>query len=138
MSLRVLAEPPPCYGEIIEAFPFARQPGTYFTYGRCIFIPAGRLHVSDHMQVHETVHADRQGNDPAGWWRRYLQDQEFRLAEELAAHQAEFQFFDGRPRRERQFYLRQAAHRLSSPLYRLGITSHKAKQLITGRQNPDL
>lgn len=135
MTLRIVREPPPNYQEVLAAFPFASHPGTYFTYGKCIFVPVGDAMVSDHMQAHETIHAERQADNPAGWWRRYLDDRDFRLAEELVAHQAEFRHFEGSPRAQRRFYLRQAAHRLASPLYRLGITVHHAKRLITGRED---
>ncbi len=137
MTLRIVREPPPNYQEVLAVFPAAAKPGTYFCFGRAIFVPVGNANVSAWLMAHEEIHAQRQGGDPAGWWRRYLDDPAFRLAEELPAHQAEFHYFDGKPRRERMFYLRQAATRLSSKLYGNLVTPHKAKQLITGRLNPD-
>lgn len=136
MTLRIVKEPPPCYAEIIAAFPFATRPGTYFCYGRAIFIPTGRADVSKHLMEHEEVHAKRQElhGGPARWWLDYIHDTQFRLNEELLAHQAEVAHFDGRPRGIRRIALRNAAHRLSSPLYRLGITPHMAKLMICARE----
>lgn len=142
MTLRIVNETPPNYADLIAVFPFARRPGTYFTYGRAIFIPnptfgPDGLTVSPWMQKHETVHADRQGRDPAGWWRRYVDDVEFRLAEELEAHRAEFAHFASDNRSLRRRMLRHIAHRLSGPLYGNILTTHKAKRLITGLENPE-
>lgn len=142
MTLRIVHEPPPNYAQVIAVFPYAKGVGTFFTYGRCVFIPNpnwrhGGLTLSEALMAHETVHADRQSNNAAGWWRRYLDDPEFRLAEELPAHKAEFATFATDNRARRRAELRHIAHRLSGPLYGRLLTVHKAKQLITGLSNPD-
>lgn len=136
MGLRIIHQPPPNYAAVVAIFPFAKRRGTMFCYGRAIFIPNGGS-VSPALMAHETVHADRQGNDPAGWWARYLVEQQFRFDEELPAHIAEYRWFDGCPRPERRIMLRQIAARLAGPLYGRLVTVHEAKRLITGRDNPD-
>ncbi len=136
VTLKIIHGKPPNYDAVIEAFPFAKRPGTMFCYGRAIHIPSGGT-VSAALQAHETVHAERQGHDPAGWWARYLVDPQFRFDEELPAHIAEYRWFDGKPRAERRFMLRQIAARLAGPLYGRMVTVHRAKQLITGKINPD-
>lgn len=139
MALRIVHQPPPNYAEIVAVFPFAKRPGTMFCHGRCIWIPNGGA-VSPSLMAHETVHADRQiamAGGPDAWWNQYLVDGQFRFDEELPAHIAEFRWFDGRPRPERTFMLRQIAARLAGPLYGRLVTVHQAKRLITGKENPD-
>lgn len=136
MTLKIIHQPPPNYAEIVAVFPQAKARGVMFCYGRSIFVPDGGS-VSDALQAHETVHADRQGSDPAGWWARYLVDPQFRFDEELPAHIAEYRWFDGKPLAERRFMLRQIAQRLAGALYGRMVTVHRAKQLITGKANPD-
>lgn len=131
---------PPNYEEVATVFPAARRVGVMFCYGGTIFIPhphprdAG-LHAS--LLAHEKVHSVRQGDDPAGWWRRYLAEIQFRFDEELIAHRAEYEWFSAQPRGERRRALRQIAARLAGPLYGHVTTPHRAKQMITGKENPE-
>lgn len=136
MGLRIIHQPPPNYAQVVAKFPFAARPGTIFCYGRALFIPNGG-HVTPSLMAHETVHADRQGNDPVGWWASYLVDQQFRFDEELPAHIAEYRWFNNHPRDDRRIMLRQIAARLAGPLYGRLVTVHQAKRLITGRENAD-
>lgn len=139
MTLKIIPQPPPNYVEVVAVFPFAKRPGTMFTYGRAIYVPNGGK-VTPSLMAHETVHADRQLAYPghaAAWWARYLIDPQFRFDEELPAHIAEFRWFDGRPRPERKFMLRQIAARLAGPLYGRLVTIHQAKRMITGKDDPD-
>ncbi len=136
MALKIIRQAPPNFADIVATFPFAAHPGTMFCHGRAIYIPNGG-EVTPALMAHETVHADRQGADPVGWWARYLVDAKFRFDEELPAHQAEYRWFDGMPRPERRAMLRQIAQRLAGPLYGRLVTPHEAKRLITGRDNPE-
>ena len=46
--------------------------------------------------VHEQVHIEqqrRQNDGEMGWWRKWLEDPEFRLSQELEAYQEQYQFF---------------------------------------------
>lgn len=142
MSLSIIFEPPPNYADILKVFPKASMPGVYFCYGRAIFIanPTGQP-VHGSLMAHESVHAERQiAVTPEAWWLRYLDDAEYRLNEEIVAHQAEYRYFEemaGVQRNERSRMLRIIAHKLAAPLYGNMVTPHRAKQLITGRENPD-
>lgn len=139
MTLQIIRQPPPNYAEVVAVFPAAAHHGTFFCYGRAIYIPNGGT-VSPSLQVHETVHADRQmayPGGPAAWWARYLIDPQFRFDEELPAHVAEYRCYADDPRPQRRFMLRQIAARLAGPLYGRLVTVHEAKRLITGRDNPD-
>lgn len=139
MTLKIIREKPPNYDAIVAVFPAGAKPGTFFCYGRAVYIPNGG-NLSPSLMAHETVHADRQTaypGGPAAWWERYLVDPQFRFDEELPAHVAEYRCFDGDTRNQRRFMLRQIAARLSGPLYGRLVTMHQAKRLITGRENPD-
>lgn len=137
MTLKIIRQPPPNYAEVLAAFPFASRPGTMFCYGRAIYVPNSQALISAALMAHETVHSQRQGNDPAGWWAKYLVDPQFRFDEELPAHIAEYRWFAGEPWSVRGPMLRQIAHRLAGPLYGRLVTTHRAKQLISGKANPD-
>lgn len=136
MALKIIFQPPPNYAEILAVFPHAARAGVFFCYGRAIWNPSGAT-ISPSLMAHETVHADRQASDPDGWWKKYLADEQFRFDEELPAHIAEFRLFEGKSRNERRFMLRQISQRLSGRLYDSLCTTHRAKQLITGKRNPD-
>lgn len=112
----------------------ASKPGVIFTWGDTIYNPSG-ITVSNELKAHEGVHFSRQTNHtPAieGWWRRYIADVEFRLAEELPAHRAEYQAFRNRVRcfRSRISFVTALSARLASPLYGSLITPAKARSLI--------
>jgi len=137
MDMRIIHDWPPNIDKIAAALPQARiTHGVYFAYAPNVYIPHGG-DLTPSLRAHEAEHIKRQGSDPDGWWDQYLSDSAFRFDEELAAHRAEYRHFDGRPRNERRFYLRQISHRLASRLYGGLCTPHKAKQLITGKENPD-
>jgi hypothetical protein len=85
--MRDIRDVPPLFDEIDAVFGVRGKP-ILFAWGDKIFNPAG-VTIPQELIAHEAVHGKRQG-DVVGWWRRYLVDPEFRLAEELPAHVAEF------------------------------------------------
>lgn len=131
-------ERPPNYSDIIAVFPRAAGPGVIFCWGNTMHCPRPVLPmIPPELVRHEEVHALRQGHDPAGWWRRYLDDEAFRLNEEFPAHAAEFRALctmhrhkwnDARAMR-RVFGARIAA-KLASPLYGDMISLADAKALL--------
>lgn len=129
--MKIVKDHPPIYGLIVEAFPDAARPGVIFCWGDTIFNPSGNP-VSPELRAHEAVHSKRQGNDIEGWWRRYIADPEFRLAEELPAHRREYWTFCRRHgnRNQRGAFLDSAAGRLSGPLYGGVLSPEKAKAAI--------
>lgn len=64
---------------------------TTFAYGDTIYNPA-HLDLAPDLIHHEEVHQKQQGNDPAGWWLRYLSDTAFRLSQELEAYGEQYAF----------------------------------------------
>lgn len=128
--MRMVVGVPPNFEAIDAVFKVAGKPVIY-AYGETIFNPQNIV-IPPELLVHESVHGNRQGNDPAGWWKRYLVDPEFRVTEELPAHQAEFKAFCRREshRGKREHALWQIAARLSGPLYGRAIKYSVAKRLV--------
>lgn len=130
--MQIVVARPPNYDEIVAKFPFAANGGVIFTYGRTIYNPSA-VAISGALKSHEAVHADRQGEDVDGWWRRYLADPVFRLEEELLAHRAEYRstktFILDPNARARE--LQRIAERLGGPLYNQAISVALARRLIS-------
>lgn len=132
--MKVVVARPPNFGQIVAVFPEAKQRGVIFTFGETIYNPSGG-HIPAWLKAHEGVHFSRQTNHkPAieGWWKRYLEDPEFRLAEELPAHRAEWKAYAEvhKNGNQRAQMLHQIALRLASPLYGSLITFSKAKREV--------
>lgn len=123
--------PEPMLTLIDQTFPLARQWKVLYAWGKTIFASNGAL-CGPEKVAHEAIHMIRQGNDVEGWWKRYCQDVEFRLQEEIPAHVAEYLFLcesdSSRPARRRS--LADVAKALASPLYGHMLTPEKAKRLI--------
>jgi hypothetical protein len=124
---------PPLFDEIDAAFHVAGQP-VIFAWGDTIYNPEGGA-ISVPLQAHEAVHGQRQAGNPESWWRAYIADPEFRLAEEIPAHQVEYRELCrieslGRSRSGRRRLLRYVAIRLCSPLYGQLITYDRARKAI--------
>ena len=136
--MMVVRARPPLWDEIDQAFHIAGRP-IIFAWGDTIYDPEG-AGVSPALHMHEGVHGARQ--TAAGveiWWRTYIADPEFRLAEEIPAHQAEFRWWCESPlgnqqvkgfRSAKDRQLLEIARRLSSPLYGGVISFDAARKLL--------
>ncbi len=126
---------PPNYHRIVATFPSVREmKGVVFTYGDVIFNPDG-VHLDPWLKAHEGVHYTRQSTLEVKimeWWDKYLTDAEFRFAEELPAHRAEYQAFRFRNRRGslQHEFLSFLASRLASPMYGSLCTASEAARRI--------
>jgi hypothetical protein len=58
-----------------------------YAFGGFIYNPT-HMTIPPELMAHETVHGQRQGDNPLGWWEQYLGDMNFRIVEELLAHRA--------------------------------------------------
>lgn len=127
---------PPNIEEIDAAFNVKGQRGVVFTYGGTIFVPGGET-LSLALRAHEAAHSERQTTDVKqieSWWRKYIKDPEFRLAEEIPAHRAEYREYARlhRDRNMRSEMLRKIAQRLASPLYGNLVKFREAKAFVEG------
>ena len=105
-----------------------------FAYDRKIYSPGTHKlppWLVEHEKVHFYQHELYGGCDR--WWREFLDNPQFRLAEEIPAHQMEWRTWlahQPRPRNHRRVTLKQMAKRLSAPMYGNIITFSEAKKAI--------
>lgn len=113
-----------------------RKPILY-AWGDVIFNPRGAM-IPPELMIHEAVHQKQQGDDPEAWWRRYIEDERFRLAQEIPAHQAECRHLMDKlkDRNARYDAIHRIALRLSSPLYGSLMDYDHAKAAITSLDPP--
>ena len=128
--MEIIRDFPPIWDEIKAAFPVIGKP-VIFAWSQWIYNPTG-IHIDASLLAHEMMHGQQQGDDPLGWWHRYIDDARFRLDQEIPAHQAEYlaamQISSNRhSRRTRE---KMIARRLSGPLYGGLITTASARKLL--------
>lgn len=129
--MRIVNQFPPNI-DVIEAVFGKTRKGALFCYGDIIYYPGGGQRISAELHVHEAVHTKQQGKDIEGWWEKYLASPEFRLAEEIPAHQAEYKYIAGSSlgKGVKLSYLRAIARRLSGDFYGNIIGYREAKKLV--------
>ena len=99
-----------------------------------ISTPGGTI--SEDLFEHEKVHIKQQGKNPDTWWKKYLEDEEFRSEQELEAYQKQFEFvkllFINRKISSGKLLdlLQHYARLLSGSMYGSVISYDKALQLI--------
>ncbi len=89
--MRIIEEFPPNYAMIVSVIPAVENQPAIFSYGEDIYNPH-KLRVTADLEVHERVHAERQGALIEEWWYNYLRDPAFRLDEEIRAYGAQYAF----------------------------------------------
>lgn len=112
----ILREYPPNFDEIVREIPEAATSGVIFAYAPYVYVPNGGI-LSGALKAHEAVHLAQQGDDPAGWWERYLESVFFRFGQELEAHRAEYAWWKKWRPQKAPKAKRLIAARLRSPLY---------------------
>jgi len=144
--MRIVIAEPPLIDRIDEAFKVRGKP-VIFAWGDKIYNPMG-INVGPELVAHEKVHGERQiaqfgDDDVEGWWDRYIEDPQFRLAEEIPAHVAEYAFLCGTnahrwnsQRNMRRTYAAAIARKLSSPLYGNLISFEVAKKMFLKASTP--
>ncbi len=135
MTMQISFEKPPIYDEVNKLFKLEeRGLGAVFTYGSTIFNPFG-VKIPADLLAHEEAHMEQQeGNvDVAAiWWKRYLQDDQFRLDQETEAYGVQYKFYcrGVKDRNKRDRYLRECAKMLSGQLYGNIVGQAEATKLI--------
>ena len=128
--MKVVKDYPPNYEAVKAKFNPAKT--AIFTYGDTIYNPSGGV-LSLELLAHEAVHIRQQASGAEEWWARYMEDDEFRLDQELEAHRVEYQAFCARvkDRNKRAVFLNQIATRLASPMYGRVISTREASRAIS-------
>lgn len=126
---------PPMFDEIDAVFKVRGKP-VMFAWGNKIYAPMQQGQISKALLAHEQVHGDRQFATAGGveaWWRQYLEDRAFRLAEEIPAHRAELSHLLTKAKGPsmRAHALSRTAARLAAPLYGNLITIAEARKVLT-------
>jgi hypothetical protein len=120
---------PPNIAEIAKRFRIT--PETVFAYGDTLYSPLG-LGIPPDLMVHEEVHERQQSE--AGveqWWAMYLENESFRLSQEVEAYRAQWKYLQGvLNRKGRLAALNRLAENLASPMYGSIINKKLAKELI--------
>jgi hypothetical protein len=116
--LEVVDARPPNFEAIKAVLPGAEGAGVMFAYGGKVYAP-GKKSIPIELNAHEVVHIERQGDDPDGWWEKYLTDATFRFQEELLAYREQYRAYCKRHlcpmKRARE--LMKIAGMLAGPLY---------------------
>jgi len=88
-----------------------------FTWGEILYNPHN-CEIPEHLKIHEEIHSKQQVN-PEVWWKRYLEDDKFRLEQELEAYQAQYQYIKRlvKDRNTVAKFLYAIASDLASPMY---------------------
>lgn len=141
--MQIVRARPPLFDLIDAKFNVLGKP-ILFSWGRQIFIPTGDLNVSPALMVHEGIHGARQlAYVPAlsftqeqrieQWWIRYIDDIDFRAAEEVLAHRAEYRHLCDHAggRNQRRRHLSIIATKLSHPLYGPMMNKAAARKVLT-------
>ena len=91
---------------------------TVFAYGEDLYAPAD-IELPPDLLIHEAIHAVQQTSGKDEWWERYLTDEAFRLAQEVQAYRAQYQWvcMSLKDRNARSRFLTRIAKDLSSPTY---------------------
>lgn len=129
MPLKIVQEQPPIIDKLNRVFRLPK--GAIFTFGGVIYNPSGNT-IDLPLMRHEETHSVRQGNDPAGWWQRYLSDSKFRFGEELLAYRIQYGEVKKliRDRNALFRYALRLAGDFSGPMYKLPISKGEALKLI--------
>jgi len=129
--MRIVSSPPPkhVYDGCREAFELSGA--EIWCYGNTIHNPSGG-HLSFPLIAHERTHRDQQGDDIDGWWELYLEDQDFRLQQEMEAHTVEYRVFCLRQKNSKLklAYLENIGERLSSGTYGSIIPKEAAMHMV--------
>ncbi len=103
---------------------------TVFTYGDTIYIPSGGS-PNKALMAHEETHMRQQGDDPKGWWDKYIASPDFRLRQEVEAYRNQYKEFSKAKNRNRLYiFLSRIARDLSSSIYGNIISYDTAFKLI--------
>jgi hypothetical protein len=121
---------PPNYEQINETLHIADYTAAVFTFRDTLHNPHD-TQIRPDLLTHEEVHAKQQGGDPEGWWKRYLEDPQFRLEQEAEAYGVQYRFLKSMlDTKKTKLVLMHLASDLSGPGYGNMVDFYKAETLI--------
>lgn len=127
--MKIVKDYPPNIEDIRKKFDL-KDKSIVFTYGDTLYNPTGS-DIPENLMKHEETHEKQQGKDIKGWWSRYLEDNQFRLEQELEAYRNQYKYVEENGNREtKRDFLKHIARDLSSHIYGNIINFEQAKQLI--------
>ena len=134
MNPKIILDYPPNIAEIRKAgMEVDGKEPVIFAYGDAIYNPKG-IPINQDLLIHESVHLIEQGYSEEGakqWWKLYLEDSKFRLAEEVKAYVAQYKFVKNNFKAsEAKRVLTLIAEALSGPIYGNIIDYYKVETLI--------
>lgn len=128
--------------KIVKAFPpnadeiwaaFNPPHGVVIAYGDTIYAPHLESELPGHLVIHEETHFAQQRavGGPEAWWRRYIDDPQFRLEQELEAYRAQYASIAALPRAQRRELLAHICKSLAGRMYGGLVTKDQARALVT-------
>lgn len=127
----VYGEYPPNYKAIAKKFKIKGRDTIVFTYGDKLYIPSGRT-PDKYLMRHEETHERQQlAMGVEEWWKQYLDDPDFRFAQELEAYRAQYRSMATLALDQRVGYLNHIATDLAGEMYGNLMTVKEAEAAIT-------
>ena len=125
---------PPNYSELVDLLHIKESDKIVFTYGDTIYVPSGEQ-ISNDLIIHEQTHSKQQHHMEAGaklWWKIWMEDPEFRIANEVEAYGAQFRFICSKVKDKnwQEKNLNELAGQMSSEIYGNVIDFMEAKKRI--------
>ena len=131
--MKMSQEKPKIYQKLAEKFGVDWDNNLIITYGDTIHCKIKNL--EPHVIIHEEVHIKQQKEyGVAEWWNRYIDDEVFRLSQEVEAYKKQVNYIrehtEDMNRQRRRIWLKQIAIWLSGPMYGNLLTYEKAVEVL--------
>jgi hypothetical protein len=129
--MKIVNDFPPNIAAIRKRFEMTGFPTAIFAYGDTLYNPSG-MEIPPDLIAHEELHSKQQEiYGLQDWWTRYLEDDAFRLGQEVEAYRKQYEYAKEKYNRDqRRWVLNEIVKNLSSKLYGNVINKKRAKDLI--------
>lgn len=129
--MKIVNDFPPNIEAIRKRFEMTGFPTAIFAYGDTLYNPSG-MEIPPDLIAHEELHSKQQEiYGLQDWWTRYLEDDAFRLGQEVEAYRKQYEYAKEKYNRDqRRWVLNEIVKNLSSKLYGNVINKKRAKDLI--------
>jgi len=132
--LELVSDYPPCWEAVHNAVPDADPKTSAFTYGNKIYVPEQKTEeIGATVLHHETQHSEQQDkSSPEAWWKKWIDDTQFRLDQEGEAYARQYWFFCSvkHDRNTRARMLHHLCANMSGDMYGRMCTYEEAKKII--------